>query len=156
MIILLVASCATGLAHTYAHAQSFCLSDEELKELSVGATLRSLGTTLGTCIRRFPSLFDRGFKTYNEFVATYATPMRRNGQFTSVAFQKPGRGIALRDQLYDQAEINARKIAEEFSGTQCMNVLVGFEAMVVARNFSVVEIPARMELQQWRSKIPRC
>jgi hypothetical protein len=150
-----LAACTFSLSLS-SHAQSFCLTDPELKEVAVGAALRSMGAIVGSCARRFPDLRQKSSAVMDQFMSSYKDEMKRNNEITSQAFRKQGRTIAMRDEIYENAQAATIDVTEQYSHVQCMKALRGIEALAIAQDFSTVEIGARVTLGTLRAETPKC
>jgi hypothetical protein len=137
---------------------NFCLTDAELKEVAVGAALRSMGAIVGTCARRFPDLREKSGALFEQFIASYKDKMKYNNEMTSQAFRKQGRTIAMRYEIYENAQAATINVTEQYSHVQCMKALRGIEAMAIAQDFSTIEMGARltMAIGTLRATIPKC
>jgi GYF domain 2 len=155
-LVLLLAQCGVVGFAAQQKAAAFCLADDELKELLIGTTVPTLGAVLETCISRFPELTDRGRKAFTALTVTYANDIRGNHRVTAAMFQKEGRNMSMRDEVYRNAASQAAQKASGYSDVQCRKTIGGFEAMAVAQNFAVIEAPAKISFNAERSRIPRC
>src|SRR4030095_7535091 len=102
-----------------------------------GAAVRNYDALLDSCTQRFPDLSGRGRRALAEFSVTYADQIRRNNQLTAAIFQKEGRNLSMRAEYFLAIRKNMAKQASGFSKHQCINTVVGFEAMTLARSPSI-------------------
>jgi hypothetical protein len=137
-------------------ARGLCLSDDELRAVLIDMTNRSLGATLGVCIRKYPELTPDAMKTMTSYESKYGKEMTANEQVTIEIFNRRGDGSEQREATYMNAERAAINKTEAFSLKQCRDAITGMQLIVDADSFSIIQRIAAATFSIERANIPRC
>jgi hypothetical protein len=137
-------------------ARAFCLTDEDLTQVLVGAQLRSLGATIGVCMRKYPELQDEGARTSTKFKSTYRSELDENGRAATDIFHRHSANVSDLDGIYTTAQNQTIKRVEQYSLQQCKNSIVGLDLVTTAHDFSKATAMTALLLQIGRETIPKC
>lgn len=145
---------------TITQANAFCLNDEELRDVLLGAYVYSIGQTLGVCSRKYPSLKSKLLDAEGKFEKAYSAELQQVDRRSIAAFERnyPGRGIQARDNNDAGANRQGLAKAEQFSLRECENVAKGVQASIDAEDWAlfVSTSPAVLFFRDERSRVPRC